>query len=76
MDAYTPSVSLTILARPGELECVSRQILNVSGTEIQSTNHEGQLRVTLAAKDREELHKRIDFLQFLEGMQSLSLSYH
>ena len=73
---YSPSVSLLMMARPGEFECVRRQVLNVSGTEIRSASNEGKLLVTVAATSCEELNRRIDILQFVEGVQSSSLSYH
>ncbi len=76
MPEMNPSVSLMMMARPGEFDCVLRQIMNVTGTEVRSTSDEGRLLVTLVAGDNEELNRRIDILQFVEGLQSSSLTYH
>jgi len=76
MTETLPCVSLRILARPGELDCVLEQILNIDGARIQSTSDAGELHVVVEAGDREELYRRIDILQFVEGLESSTLRYH
>ena len=72
----SPTVSLQVMARPGEFNCVREQILNIDGTEIQSVSEEGRLLVRVAASNSDELNRRVDILQFVEGVQSSTLSYH
>ncbi len=72
----TPSLSLLMTTRPGEFECVMEQVLNVAGTAVLSSSEEGKILLTVVADNCEVLNKRVDILQFVEGLQSSLVTYH
>ncbi len=72
----TTTVDVYMVTRPGELDCVLEQLANVDGTVVRSATDEGRLVVNVAADNCDELHRRVDILQFVEGLKSSKLVYH
>ncbi len=76
MSAEIHISSLVAHARPEGLESIETTIGSLEGAEVHGASAQGKLVVTLETVNEGEMLTRIDAINRIEGVLSVSLIYH
>ncbi len=76
MSAEIHISSLVVHARPEGLEFIEATIGSLGGAEVHGASAQGKLVVTLETVNEGEMLTRIDAINRIEGVLSVSLIYH
>ena len=76
MSAEIHISSLVVHARPEGLESIETTIGSLGGAEVHGASAQGKLVVTLETVNEGEMLTRIDAINRIEGVLSVSLIYH